>query len=569
MMTPEDRLRQILQLEAEDLVPAGDGLRRIEQRLSQRRTLRSRIVPAVAIAGVVAVAGAAAITVSLTDDGALKVPEQRASSAPNPAPSTCAVDGCVDPTPSAVPSPLPSPVVLVTTSANGTPVWPFTTNAQASEWLSRPGSRSWAADPVKVVAHLMSDYLKLPGQATRRINDDADVAIVEVSAGGRPVSQVRLERVGQRPAGPWSVTAAFAEDLIVSRPKDGEDVTSPLQTSGTVTGVDESVHVRLMTDALLDEGHAPAGNVIPWSQPLRWSKSDWSIAAVVASTYDGKGDLHAVTITAVRRSTAPVDGVPGAGSVLVAVDQQHIVTVDTSTGQQLRQLSFPESAGADAIDSAPDRGGEDGVVWVRTRGDGCTSSIIRVGLAHGPAGVTVDAKPLRRGLPALSSGGRSLAWVERPCTGGDTTIVVRGPDANFSTVATSGEPVTDLDVRDDGYAVVQLGKRVVVLPPGATDMTSARTLTPDDGCTLAAPAWDAAVAVAWQSCPAGWRLGRWVATGGAATSSIAVSVRSGVLHTAVTSGQLLVALEDHGIARLVNGMLDDIPNALRWGQPDW
>jgi hypothetical protein len=562
--TPEDRLRQILQVEAEDLVPAGDGLRRIEQRLSERRTLRARLVPAVGIAGAVAVAAAAAITVSLTDHGSLKQPEQRASAAPDPTSTACAGEACAEPTPSVSPSPA---APAVTTSANGTPVWPFTTDAQAAGWKADPGSRTWAADPVKVVAHLMADYLKLPGQATARINNDTGVAVVEVSAGGRPVSQVRLERVGRAPDGPWSVTAAFSGDITVSRPKSGDEVTPPLDVQGAVTGVDESVQVRLMTDVVLAEGHAPAGNVMPWSQPLRWTSTSWSVAALVTNTYDGKGDLHAVTVTAVRRSTAPQAGLPAAGSVLVAVDQEHIVTVDTSTGQQLRQLSYPPT---DATDSAPDRGGEDGVVWVRTRGDGCTSSIIRVGLVRGPAGVTVDPKPILRRLPTLSAGGRSLGWVELPCGGGNPTVIVRGPDARFSTVATSTEQVDDLDVRDDGSAVVRLGSKVVVVPPGATTVQAGRALVAGPGCVLGAPAWSGDVVLVWQKCAAGWSVGRWAASGSAlAPGSGVVSGMSEALHTAVAEGQLLVALKDHRIVRVRGSLAEDIPNALRWRQPDW
>ncbi|MDT7547999.1 MAG: hypothetical protein QOE84_393, partial [Actinomycetota bacterium] len=54
-MNAEDRLHAVLQAEAEDLIPAGDGLDIIRGRLDARRSLRARLVPIAALAGVAAV----------------------------------------------------------------------------------------------------------------------------------------------------------------------------------------------------------------------------------------------------------------------------------------------------------------------------------------------------------------------------------------------------------------------------------------------------------------------------------------------------------------------------------
>jgi hypothetical protein len=560
VISPEDRLRQILLAEAEDLIPAGDGLQRIERRLADRRSLRSKLLPAVAIAGVVAVAGAAAITVSLTDNGSLKTPPAHHGT-PAPIPTGCAGGLCEEP--------IPSPSISttgVTTSASGIPLWPFTTDAQAADWESRTDKQPWGSDPVQVTQHLMDDYLKLPGQAMPRADDNADVAVVDVSAGGRTVSQVRLVRVGRDAKGPWTVVSATSTVLTVTQPNDGDDVSSPINIAGTVKDVDQSVHLRLMDGIVLGEGFQPAGMDLPWTHSLAWKASDWSVAALVANTFNGKGDLSAVTITAVRRAGASTPGLPAAGAVFVATAQGHIVTVDALTGKQLRQLSFPTGG---AVDSSPDRGGEDGVVWVRTQADSCTSSIIRAGLVRGPAGVTVDAKPIGRSLPALSTGGRSLAWVEQPCGGGAKTIVVRGPDARFSTTATTTENITDIDVRDDGWVVVQAGGRGWLLPPGSTTLTGAKTLVPPAGCVVEAPAWDGNDVIAWQGCPGGWALARWSQQGGAVPLGRLEPGMSAPLHTAVDIGEILVAMAGNRVGRVSGGRVVDIPNATQWGQPDW
>jgi hypothetical protein len=169
---PEDRLRQILLAEAEDVIPAGDGLRRIEQRLADRRSLRSKLVPAVAIVGVVVAAAAAAVTVSLTDKGSLTQNVPPSQHGPTAVPTTCSGGLCEEPNPSPSLS-----TTGVTTSASGIPLWPVTTDAQAADWERLSNTPRWESDPVQVTQHLMDDYLKLPGRAMPRADDNADAAV--------------------------------------------------------------------------------------------------------------------------------------------------------------------------------------------------------------------------------------------------------------------------------------------------------------------------------------------------------------------------------------------------------
>lgn len=550
-MTPEERLRSLLQVDDPPL--STDGLLQIRERLARRR---SRVRPALAAAAAVAVAGVAAVTVFHTDASSYR-PARHHDGVTDPRPTACADPACASPRPSPSTSASPSGV---TTSGGGTPVWPFTTDREAAAWEAAPSARPWAADPVQVTQHLLDDYLEVPGRALPRVSGSAAVAVVKVFAGNRTVSDVRLERVGDA-AGPWSVTGASSTDLVLTDPDDGGEVSSPLRVTGRVTGVDQSVHLRLQSRTLLAEAFAPAGRDQPWSQALTWSREDWDVAALTAVTFNGKGDLSAVAITAVVR-----DGSSGpAASPLVAIDQEHVVSVDPRTGTQLRQLSFPP---AGSVDMGPDRGGSDNVVWVRVGPDSCTSSIILASLGRGPAGTTVEPKRVVRTLPALSAGGRSLGWVEQPCGGGEKAVLVRGPDARFSTVASTPEGVNDLDVRDDGWAVVQLGGQVRVLPPGAARVSDGQPLRAD-GCTLAAPAWEGATVLAWELCGDRWHLGRWRADGRLLSRGVAVPGMSLPRHTAVGDGQVLVALADHRLARLVGSTVIDIPNAVRWGQADW
>jgi len=253
------------------------NLSRSRLRLAARRARRARLL---AVASAIAVAGAAALTVSFTGGGGLTTARPSHEASPSPDPNG------------------------VTTSSDGTPVWPFTSDAEAAAWTANPGTRPWAADPVQLTQHLLDDYLSVPGRAMRRVGDGVDLAVVEVSAGDRPVSQVRLVRVGRTSSGPWSVIGATSDDLTIAQPLPGEPVTSPMRTTGRVSGVDQSVHLQLRAATLLAEAYAPAGNELPWTQNLTWTSESWSVAALAASTFDGRGDLSAVTITAVRRGGA-------------------------------------------------------------------------------------------------------------------------------------------------------------------------------------------------------------------------------------------------------------------------
>ena len=564
-MTPEDRLRRLLQDHDDDTPLAGDGLREIRERLAARRSWRSRVlVPAAALSGVVVIAAAAVIGTAATNDGDLRPePEQRATTAPSPSSTACTAGLCIEPRPT------PSRAVSeVTTSDDGLPVWPFTTDAQAAEWLAAKGSRTWAADPVQVAQHLMDDFLKLPGtKAVGTAGRRGGAVSVVVKVGDRVVSTVQLEQVGRTAGGPWSVTGAVSEDVGVTSPAPGAAVESPLRVTGRVTGYDQSVHVQLLSSsgAQVADGYAMAGAEQPWSQPLRWT-STWTIGAVVASLRDGKGDLHAFDLTPVRRSSAGLTGVP-AGSRLVAIQDGHVVAADAVTGETVRQLSYPPD---DATDSDPDRGGEDGVVWVRRRGDDCTSMIIRAGLTNGPAGITVDAKPRFRRLPSLSAGGRSLAWVERECTDGAAeSVVVRGPDAQLSTVATATSAVTTVDVRDDGTLLVGLADAVVVLPEGAQAFDRGRRLTARAGCTLHAPAWDGAVATAWERCPDGQRLTRFDGRGAPVSAGPPVDTDLGVRDMSISEGLVLVVLDDASPARLSGDRLIAVPQERRLFDASW
>ena len=574
-MTPEDRLRDLL---IEHEVPVtGDGLTIIQDRLRRRRA--RFVVPAVSLAALVIVASAAALTglpVPAPEGGhrqpgtaagpALSTPPPptptatSARTAPAVLPPTGACTGglCVEP------APAPPAAATVTSSGGGTPIWPFSTDAQAADWQARHANFPWAGDPVKVGQHLLTDYLHLPNRlvASRVAGGRANLVQLVVSAAGRPISVLRVEQVGPLPGAPWAVTGASAEDLSVTFPQPGEAVSTPLTVTGRVTGYDESVHLQLRTSAggLLANGYAPAGADQPWSHQLRWS-GDWDRGALSAVTLDGKGDLHAVVLTPVGNDVVRAQ-VPAPGTTLVGIRSGHVLLADALTGQTLRQLSYPP---AGRIDSEPARGGADGVVWVRSGDGGCPSAILRTGLARGAASVAVASADRRRSLPALSRDGRSLAWLDTRCgRPGPLTLRVLGHRSGVEVPGT----VTSLTVRDDGAVLASRRDGGYLVPAGATSWRQAQRLAPEPGCTVTAAAWDGADPVAWERCADGQRVNRYAADGHLQFLG-AVPLEPAVRRTSVSAGFVLADLGAAGPARLRDGRLVPVPGSGDLRQTGW
>lgn len=279
MSTPrdhEDRLRQILAEHAETVVPAGDGLARIQQRLERSRPWRV-LLP---VGGLVAAGLAVVLVVQSVGIGARDVVQNPSSPPPTTAQPTPSTSPTTD-----VPGPSPSPAPA---TYDGPAIWPFHSQAEGQEWLADRGGKPWAGDPLEVSERFASDFLALSG-VTASVPSSFGLPrphryTTQLSAGGRSVGRVELARYGD--AGPWTVVRVGGTDLTLTTPAPGSRVRSPLQVSGRVTGVDENVRLDLVTrsGAVIATSGAPAGSEVPWEGELRWSVRGWSSAAVVGTT---------------------------------------------------------------------------------------------------------------------------------------------------------------------------------------------------------------------------------------------------------------------------------------------
>ena len=285
-MSAEDRLREILHSEASTLVPSGDGLARIRQRVDRRRRLRLVLLPV----GAAAAAGIVVAVIALTGTTGTQRLEQTPVGPASPGGTTAPTHAAT--TPPTRPSP------SAAASYTGPAMWPFTSSAQGRAWTAHHGSRPWAGDPRLVAQHLVTDFLKVTGVSALGSGDTIDLRCQ-----GRDVGLVHLVQISQ--GGPWTVTAVGGTDLTISSPRPTAAVTSPTQVSGRLQGVDENVRLQLIGSASAHElgaTSAPAGNAVPWRGTLTWSDQTWYTAGLVAITRSAKdGSITRITAIPVKR----------------------------------------------------------------------------------------------------------------------------------------------------------------------------------------------------------------------------------------------------------------------------
>lgn len=159
------------------------------------------------------------------------------------------------------------------------PLWPFASQDEADRWLQQSaatGSAPWHADPETTALLFTQNYLGFRElDRTTTVTEHADEAWVGVGY-GRPDSEsstaatIHLVRFGSAPNSPWEVVGSDDEALTLSTPSYGSAVGTVIDAGGTITGVDESLHLQVRQstkeDPLGDYCCVPAGGESrPWS----------------------------------------------------------------------------------------------------------------------------------------------------------------------------------------------------------------------------------------------------------------------------------------------------------------
>lgn len=235
--------------------------------------------------------------------------------APEPVPAGTGV-----PSTSAAPTagpdtPLPTATLTPEPSGNAgsAMLWPFPDRAAAAQWqrsFRSGGSQPWHLDSTATALGFTQGYLGFTGidRVTSKESNGGEEWIgvgYAVPGGNREATAavLHLVRIGTGEDAPWEVVGTRDAYLAVDTPAYGSAATWPLTVGGTVTGVDESLHVRVLgpAGAAADSCCAPAGGEnARWTVQVPLQTPRTGDLTVVVATGGHVVDVERFAITAVR-----------------------------------------------------------------------------------------------------------------------------------------------------------------------------------------------------------------------------------------------------------------------------
>jgi hypothetical protein len=199
------------------------------------------------------------------------------------------------------------------------PLFPFATPAEVREWQASyraDGTAPWHLDEGET-ALAFARFLGYP-EVDRVVTQRTDDTGAHVTVGGlvpdteqtTSAAVVHLVRFGNGEDAPWEVVGTEPTDLSIDVPAYGAVATSPLTVGGRITGVDESITVRVhqlgASGRLGEQCCLPAGGEgAPWSTTVTFSAPSAPVLIVSASTGGHVLQVERFAVTGVRSGGGP------------------------------------------------------------------------------------------------------------------------------------------------------------------------------------------------------------------------------------------------------------------------
>ncbi|GAA2497660.1 hypothetical protein [Streptomyces gobitricini] len=193
------------------------------------------------------------------------------------------------------------------------PIWPFTTLGQAQAWQREHragGHQPWHLDPEQTALSFTRGYLGFSeiDRVTSRSIDATRARIgvgLSVHEDSGSAAVVHLARYGTGRDAPWVVVGTDDATFTLTRPAYGSVARSPMTVGGRISGVDESIRVKVRqpsSEAPLGESCCtPAGGSgRPWSTSVSFKGAKDAVLTVVATTGGHIAEVERFTVTAVR-----------------------------------------------------------------------------------------------------------------------------------------------------------------------------------------------------------------------------------------------------------------------------
>ncbi len=194
------------------------------------------------------------------------------------------------------------------------PLWPFRSQAEADDWLaaSAEGHSPWHASADATALFFTNSYLGF-AEIDRVTSTDVRATEAWIGVGyeadaGSPstAAVIHLVRFGPDPAAPWEVVGTRDAALTLDTPAYGSAVSSPVTVGGTITGVDESLHVQVRQlsspGPIGDACCVPAGGeATPWETSVDVVGATDSALTIVVWSGGHVQDVEVFAITGVHR----------------------------------------------------------------------------------------------------------------------------------------------------------------------------------------------------------------------------------------------------------------------------
>ncbi|MGU3501734.1 hypothetical protein [Mycobacterium sp. C31M] len=186
------------------------------------------------------------------------------------------------------------------------PLWPFASEAEAMS-----ANTAWHRDPQETALHFARDYLGFAEiDRTTTVTEHVDEAWVGVgyaspNGDSHTAATIHLARFGTAPDAPWEVVGSLDDDLALTSPPYGSTAGSVIDAGGTITGVDESLHLQVHQgtggEVLGEFCCVPAGGEAqPWSARVATSPPQPGALTVVVWTGGHVAEVERFAVTGLR-----------------------------------------------------------------------------------------------------------------------------------------------------------------------------------------------------------------------------------------------------------------------------
>lgn len=216
-------------------------------------------------------------------------------------------------------SPLTSPPVSGSPTSSAElpagylPLFPFRSSADVAGWEH---SRSLGPDYLDArqtalaFAHFLgyTGVTEIVSVSSASDGDHVSVGFTIPGGGAHTAAIVHLVRFGQGENAPWEVVGTDDTTLTLTVPGYGSIVSGPLTVGGKITGVDESITVRLFRPGVpaavaVSCCHAAGGTGTPWSVRVpKPTAAGGGILIIAASTGGHVAQVERFAVTAARFS---------------------------------------------------------------------------------------------------------------------------------------------------------------------------------------------------------------------------------------------------------------------------